>query len=86
MEITVSIPDRFLPPHTNEEDLARQLLEAYAIENYRQETISLGRLAQILDLSIDGANGLLKKYNVPSLYDQEDMERDRRTLKMLLNR
>ena len=86
MEITVSIPDGFIASYSSDDDLARQMLEAYAIENSRQEIISIGRFAEILGLSIDEANGLLKKHKVPSLYDREDMERDRRTLELLFNK
>ena len=86
MEIKVSIPDGFILPKISEDDLARQMLEAYAIENYRQEVISFGRFAEILVLSVDEANGLLKKHKVPSLYDHEDMERDRRTIEMFLEK
>lgn len=84
--MTVSIPDRFIPPHRSDDDLAREMLEAYAIENYRQENISLGRLAEILDLSIDQANALLKERNVPNPYDKDDMARDLRTIELLLNK
>jgi len=86
MEVTVSIPDGFIPSYTSDDDLARQMLEAYAIENYRQETISLGRLAEILDLSIDQAHAFLNRHNVPRKYDSEDMERDQRTIEILLQK
>lgn len=86
MKVTVSIPDGFIPPFRSEDELAREMLEAYAIENYRQEKISLGRLAEILDLSIDQANMLLKDRNVPNPYDKEDMERDLQTIELLFNK
>ncbi len=86
MEVTVSIPDSLIPPYSSDDDLARQVLEAYAIETYRQENISLGRLAEILDLSIDQAHAFLKRHNVPRVYDAEDMERDRRTIEILLQK
>ena len=86
MEITVSIPESLVPPYSTDDDLAREMLEAYALENYRQEKISLGRLAELLDLSIDEANGLLKRHNVPSSYGREDMERDLKTLEMFLEK
>ena len=86
MEITVSIPDGFIPAYSSDDDLARQMLEAYAIENYRNENISLGRLAEILDLSIDEAHGFLKRHNVPSNYDLEDLARDRKTLELFLKK
>jgi hypothetical protein len=37
MEVTVSIPDGFVPAYSSDNELARQMLEAYAIENYRQD-------------------------------------------------
>lgn len=86
MEVTVSIPDELVPPGEIPADLSRHVLEAYAIENYRQEKISLGRLAEILDLSIDRANAFLKEHNVPNPYDLEDMERDLRTLDLLFSK
>ena len=86
MEVTVSIPDRFIPAHSSDDDLAREMLEAYAIENYRQEIISLGRLAEILDLSIDQAHAFLNKHNVPRNYSAEDMKRDQRTIEILLQK
>lgn len=67
-------------------NLSRQELEAYAIENYRQGTISLGKLAELLDMCIDEANGFLKEHNVPSNYDLEDLARDRRTLELFLKK
>lgn len=84
MEITVSIPDSLVPAGETKDILARKVLEAYAIQNYRQEMISLGRLAEILDMSIDEANGFLKEHNVPSNYNLDDLVRDRRTLEMFL--
>lgn len=86
MEITVSIPDGFIPAYSNDDDLARQMLESYAIENYRLETISLGRLAEILNLSIDEANALLKRHNVTRNYDSEDLARDQASIERFLNK
>lgn len=86
MEITVSIPDGFIPAYSNDEDLARQMLESYAIENYRLETISLGRLAEILNLSIDEANALLKRRNVTRNYDSEDLARDQASIERFLKK
>ena len=86
MEITVSIPDQFVPPTEINGDLSRQMLEAYAIENYRQEVMSLGRISELLELSIDETHAFLKAHKIPLNYDLEDMERDRRTIAMFLKK
>lgn len=82
MEITVSIPDNFIPLSDASDDISRQILEAYAIEIYRLEKISHGKLREILDLSVDEANILLKEHKVPVDYTLEDLEEDRRTVEM----
>ncbi len=86
MDITVSIPDKFVPPSAASEDVSRQMLEAYAIENYRQEKMSLGRIAELLDLTIDQTHAFLKEHNVPLNYEEEDLARDRRTIEMFLRK
>ena len=86
MEITVSIPDKFVPLSEASGDVSRQMLEAYAIENYRQEKMSLGRVAELLELSIDETHAFLKEHNVPLNYDLEDLIRDRRTIEMFLKK
>lgn len=58
MNVAVNIPDKFIE---NGQDVSRQMLEAFAIENYRQENLSLGQVAELLDFSTDKANALLKK-------------------------
>lgn len=82
MEITVSIPDKFVPVAELSGDVSRQMLEAYAIENYRQEKMSLGRVAELLGLSIDETHAFFKEHKIPLNYDLEDLARDRRTIEM----
>ena len=86
MEITVSIPDNFVPPAMASEDVSRQMLEAYAIEQYRLEKISAGKLREILDLSVDEANVLLKEHKVRVDYSLEDLDEDSRTVEMFLKK
>lgn len=86
MEVTVNIPDniaRQLEPSGG--DLSRRALEALAIEGYRREELSLGQVAEMLGLSIDEANGLLKEHNIPLNLTLEDIERGRATLNALLD-
>lgn len=86
MEVTISIPDKFIPPLAPGSDLSREMLEAYAIENYRQEKMSLGQVAKLLEFSIDETHAFLKDRNIPLNYDLEDMARDRRTIEMFLSK
>lgn len=86
MEVTVNIPDKFVPPSVPDDELSRDLLEAYAIENYRNENLSLGQVAELLDLSIDETHAFLKSHSVDLNYDSEDLARDSRTIEMFLKR
>lgn len=85
MDVTVSIPDKFIPVATDDKTVSRQMLEAYAIEGYRQERMSLGRVAELLELTIDETHAFFKDHNVPLNYDEEDLARDRQTIELLLN-
>lgn len=85
MEVTVSIPDKFLPISRSGGDISRQMLEAYAVENYRQEKMSLGQLAELLDLSIDEANTFLKERDIPLNYGPDDLDEDLRAVEVILD-
>lgn len=67
-------------------DLSRQMLEALAIESYRQEKLSLGQVAELLNLSIDETNAFLKRHHVPPNYTFEDMKRDQQAIEMFLKK
>ena len=86
MEITVSIPDKFIPKADVNGDVSRQMLEAYAIENYRQERMSLGRVAELLELTIDETHAFFKEHKIPLNYALEDLKRDRRTIELFLKK
>ncbi len=86
MEITVSIPDRFVPAAEINGDLSRQMLEAYAIENYRQIKMSLGQLCELLDLSINEANAFLTEHKVPSNFTMDDLDADMRDVEKFLKK
>jgi hypothetical protein len=49
-------------------EIARELLERAVLEAYRNGAISVGRLAEILDLSIDEALGFLKAHQISSAF------------------
>lgn len=86
MKVTVTIPDSLAGSLSRGAELSRRMLEALALESYRHESLSLGQVAEMLDLSIDEANAFLKKHRVPLNYTLEDMERDERTVELFLKK
>ncbi len=81
MSVTLTIPETVF--ERNGGEIARELLERAVLEAFRAGAISLGRLAEILDLSIDEANGFLKTHNTNSEMTATDIEEGRATLKAL---
>ena len=86
MEVTVSIPDKFVSGSASGGTVSRDMLEAYAIENYRQEKLSLGQIAELLGFSIGETDAFLKKHNIPLNYGFADLAEDRRAIEMFLNK
>ena len=81
MNVTLTIPETVF--ERNGGEIARKLLERATLEAFRAGAISLERLAEILDLSIDEANGFLKTHNSHSEMTAADIEEGRATLKAL---
>lgn len=81
MNVTLTIPETVF--ELNGGQIARDLLERAALEAFRAGAISLGRLAEILDLTIDEANAFLKAHNIRSEMTAADIEEGRATLKAL---
>lgn len=42
MKVVITVPDKLAEILSEREDLSRQMLEAFALENYRREKLSLG--------------------------------------------
>lgn len=64
-------------------DLPRRALEALAIEGYRTEALSLGQVAEMLEMSVNDADGFLKTHGVDSLITIEDFELGQRSMEKL---
>ena len=86
MEVMVSIPDKFLGGALTGPEVSRAVIEAYAIESYRQEKMSLGQLAELLGLSLGEADAFLKEHDVSLIYDRDDLAEDRRAIEKFLVR
>jgi predicted HTH domain antitoxin len=83
MNVTLTIPETVF--ELNGGQIARELLERAALEAFRAGAISLGRLAEILDLTIDEANAFLKAHHTRSEMTAADIEEGRATLKALFS-
>lgn len=87
MEIVLEIPDKIAAQlQTNGRNLSQRALEDLAIESYRREEISLGQLAEMLKLSINDANGLLKQYGIVDEYSIEEFQAQSRAMERLLSK
>jgi predicted HTH domain antitoxin len=65
-------------------DLPRGVLEAVAVEGYRGGALSRDEVGRLLGLSFWDAEAFLKKRQAYLEYDNEDFERDRRSLDGIL--
>lgn len=83
MDVTLTIPESIFARSGGE--VARALLERASLEAFRVGTISLGRLAELLDLTIDETHGFLKLHTPYSAISQADIDEGRATLATLLN-
>lgn len=87
MEIILEIPDKIAAQlQINGRNLSQRALEDLAIESYRREEISLGQLAEMLKLSINDANGLLKQYGIVDEYSVEEFQAQSRAMERLLSK
>ncbi len=90
MLLTIDIPDDIIPdditqqlPETSDK-LRHYLLELLVIEAYRTERITHFQVGQILKLPSRWAvDEFLKTHDVYLHYNEEDLERDRATLRQL---
>lgn len=67
----------------DENDLSRKTLEALAIEGYRNGRLSIGQVAELLELSVLQAEEFLHNRSVPLNYSLSDFEEDLTTIEKL---
>ena len=88
MAITLELPQEIelqLQEEWNGE-LARRVLEALAVEGYRQGVLSRGQVSELLGLSFQETEAFLKTREAYSPYSLEEVERGRAALEGLLKR
>lgn len=84
MQVTVELPDEIaLRLAERQPDLSRAVLEATAIEAVRDGVISAAKAAEMLGVSRDAMDGILKHAEVYLDYTTADLERDRETHRRL---
>jgi predicted HTH domain antitoxin len=81
LEVTLTVTDEVAAEFGGEPNaVARQLLEAAAVEGYRSERLSRGQVRDLLCLSWHETEEFLARHHCPRHYTLEDLEEDRRTL------
>jgi predicted HTH domain antitoxin len=80
MQITVKLPDEVAEGLGGDAEVPRRVLEALVLQRYLAEEISLGRLAELLDLSRVETEKFLDRNNARLPYTKEMLEEDRRNL------
>ncbi len=86
MEVGLHIPDDVAEQmrQINGPDVARHILEEYAIRAYQERTLGESQLRRLLDFATrDELEDFLAAHHVPRHYTLEDLEQDRRTAREL---
>lgn len=87
MEVTINLPEDVARVFSiNGENIEREVLEATAIEGYRDGRLSHAQVGRMLGFNRFEIDAFLKTRNVPLNYSIEDLEQDRRTLDKLLSK
>jgi hypothetical protein len=82
MQVTLNIPDA-LASRLAPADVARQALEALAVEAHRTGLLTEAELGEMLGLSRYELDGFLKAREVYIPYSLEDLEKERETARRL---
>ena len=86
MEVELYIPDDIAEQmrQANGQDIARHILEAYAIRAYQEQTLGESQLRRLLGLATrHELEDFLAAHGVPRNYTLADLEQDRRTARQL---
>jgi predicted HTH domain antitoxin len=80
MEVTLHIPDDIAKRlSATGRDVSRHALEAIAMEGYREQTLTLYQVSEMLGLSRVETEDFLGQHHVPlAVIDQADLDREAR--------
>jgi hypothetical protein len=77
MEVTLHIPDDFAKRLAAGGDVSHRALEAVALEGYREQTLTLYQVSEMLGLSQVQTEGFLGQHHVPlALINETDSDRE----------
>lgn len=86
MSVTVTLPNRIERQLQSGwgDDLPRRVTEALAVEGYRSGLLSVGEVAEMIDCSVNDADGFLKERGLLAIESLEEVEMDSAALEELL--
>jgi predicted HTH domain antitoxin len=77
MEVTLRIPDDIAKRLSEGGDVSRRALEAIALEGYREQTLTLYQVSEMLELSRVETEDFLGRHHVPlAVIDETDLDRE----------
>ena len=84
MQVTLQLPDQIAQDLGAGGDIPRRILEATALEGYRDGRLSRGQVSEMLGLSFSDTEAFLKRHHALLHYSLADLEADRATLDRIL--
>lgn len=86
MRFSVEVPDAIAHQlHLDGAGGQRRALEIFALEGYRQGSLSRGQVSELLEMEFNETEAFLKKHNVIVPLSRDEFERSSRGLERLLS-
>jgi predicted HTH domain antitoxin len=83
-KVNVEIPaELVLAAGLDSNNLSAEAARLLALELYREDKVSLGRAAELCQMSVEQFMEFAARHNVPLHYSADELEEDRRTLERL---
>jgi predicted HTH domain antitoxin len=87
MEVTIRVPDELAQRLSTAGDVSRQILEAFALEGYRSNSLTLLEVSELLGFGRVETEDFLGQHEVPlAEIDEVDLDRDAAVLRSLIRR
>jgi predicted HTH domain antitoxin len=87
MEVKIQVPDDLAQRLSADGDVSRQVLEAFAAEGFRNNSLTLFEVSQLLGLSRIEAEDFLGRHKVPLAdMDEADLDREAKLFEEVLRR